>query len=103
MIIFLKPTGTKDDLAYAVMDAYRYRHAQGTKAAVQEKIKRKTEGGEDGTEEGKTTKKPKRLKEVYLVNKVKYHSEVTAEDLKRELRSDDLDEAAHRIIQYKIR
>jgi hypothetical protein len=96
-------SGTKDDLALAVMDGYRYRHGQEIKSAVRDNIKKKREG-EDYVEDTAVTKKrQKRMKEVYLVNKVKYHCEVSKEELQHDLRVDDLDETAHRIIQFKIR
>jgi hypothetical protein len=90
----------KDDLAYAIMDGYRYRHGLETKENVKRKLN--LGNGEDGGEQ-QPKKKPRRLKEVYLVNKEKYHSIVTERELLQEIREDDLNESTHKIIQQKIR
>jgi hypothetical protein len=48
-------------------------------------------------------KKPKKLPHVYLVNRLKFYSVVSEEDLNLELSATSLDEKAHRILQHKIR
>jgi hypothetical protein len=48
-------------------------------------------------------KKPKKLPSVYLVNKVKFHSVVSDEDLLLDISAANLDEKAHQILQHKIR
>jgi hypothetical protein len=49
-------------------------------------------------------KKPRRLREVYLVSKTKFHSDATEEELCRELGTNDLNtDDGHRITQCKIR
>jgi hypothetical protein len=74
------------------------------KSRIKEKIKRTTadsEGGQDSPTGPK--RKAKKLANVYLVNKVKFHSVVDDEDLEKELSADNLDEKAHQIIMHKIR
>lgn len=54
--------------------------------------------------DGVLPQQSKKLKEVYLVNKKKYHSVASKEELLKEgLCMDDPDEDTHRIIQAKIR
>jgi hypothetical protein len=48
-------------------------------------------------------KKHKKLPNVYLVNKIKYHCEVSDVELLQEITDDNLDERAHQILQHKIR
>lgn len=92
-----------DPLALSVMDGYRYRDSLSTKSKIQDKI-RKLSAGEPGSSgETPKAKRPKKLPEVYLVNKQKFHSVATEEELQREITEETMDEKAHQIIQFKIR
>jgi hypothetical protein len=102
MFFYVHVTGTSDELVVRLIDGYRYRNSQEHKAEVRKNIKRVTaEGGVENKPPG--TKKPKRLPDVYLVNKMKFHSVVSSEDLLLEISADNLDEKAHQILQHKIR
>lgn len=94
----------RDTLPYAVKDGFRYRHALPLKEKIQQEIAKKRAAGEDVSQPKKKAKK----KEVYLVNKAKYYSEVTDEEGAREI---DLNSAKcqeeledmHRLLQHKVR
>ena len=96
-------TQVEDRLPEHIQDALRY-------ADSLEKKKRVLEGGASHKQEGEGNhdlpgaKKAKRLKEVYVVNKIKYHSTATADELSSEVDPNELDtEDGHRIIQAIIR
>jgi hypothetical protein len=95
--------GTTDDLIPRLIDGYRYRSSQPRKAEVRRQIKRMS--AEEGTERSAPIpkKKPKKLPHVYLVNKAKFHSVVSDEDLQLEISANSLDDKAHQILQHKIR
>jgi hypothetical protein len=100
--LFTHISGTNDELVSRLIDGYRYRNSQDQKTEIRKKIKKMT--AEGGVETDKPVKKkPKRLPEVYLVNRVKYHSVVSDEDLLIDISPDNIDEKGHQIIQQKIR
>ncbi len=89
-------------LPNAIQDGYRYWTSLSSKENVLTKIKKRDGDGDPGMA---NKKKPKKLKEVYLVAKKKFWSEGTnaelAQDLSQEVPSDVED--LRRIIQFKIR
>ncbi len=70
--------------------------------AIGADIKRKVEAV-DSSSENDIKERKKRLKNMYLVNRVKFFSRATPEELKRDLSLDRMDEDTHRIVQHKVR
>jgi hypothetical protein len=94
-------TPVTDSLPVKIQDGLRYAESLAKKASIQEGIRRAKEGGED---QDLPAAKKKKLKEVYLVSKKKFHSVATQAELSSELDPGLLDtEDGHRIIQAKIR
>lgn len=91
-------------MPFAVKDGFRYRYSLPLKEKIQQEIAKRRAAGEDIIH---PTKKPKK-KEVYLVNKSKYYSEVTEEELERVVdlgsaQNREEQEDMHRVLQHKIR
>ncbi len=95
--------GTTDELVSRLIDGYRYRSSQPLKAELRRQIKRMAAEGQGETTSPVPKKKPKKLPHVYLVNKVKFHSVVSDDDLNLDISADNMDDKAHQIIQHKIR
>ena len=83
----------------SVLEAYRHRVNRKNKENVLHEIKLKSgNGGEDA---GRETQK--RLKNMYLVNKVKFFSKATEEETQTVMEMTSIDEFKHRILQHRIR
>ena len=91
--------GSKDGLALAIVEAYRYRSKREQKENVLQAIKTKSRAGEAAGQK----ERQKRLKNMYLVNKVKFFGKATEEELQEELDTGAMDEDKHRILQHRIR
>ncbi len=120
--LFQPEPGLRDSLPVKIQDGYRYRHAviprdsESRSNRVCRGARRRLGGESDEEEEEKgnaaevAQKRTKKLKEVYLVNRRKYHSTATEEELDRKLSLEqtassgcDSLEVMHRIIQARIR
>jgi hypothetical protein len=93
------PPGMRDGLALSLLDGYRYRcsliHREQPPAMTPAAA---------AAQELRSAAKARKLKEVYLVNKRKYHSLATEEELHRKLDKEEEDmEDIHRILQSRIR
>ncbi len=89
-----------DPLPRRVSDKVRYVRAEIEKKRIRSGIH--AAGGSGDIEP--PSKKVKRVKEVYLVNKTKYHSTATQEELAGDLEEELTNtEDGHRILQAKIR
>jgi hypothetical protein len=95
-------TGLQDALAATILDAYRYRVSQKKKLAIGAEIKRRVELA-DGEGEKDFKERQKRIKNMYLVNKLKFFSIATAEELRKDLSTERMDEDTHRILQHRVR
>jgi hypothetical protein len=84
-----------DRLPLQLLDGYRYASSQEFKEQILSGAQ-KTGGDAEAP-----PKKVRKLQEVYLVNKRKFHSSATEGELVQELST--LTEDGHRIIQCKIR
>ena len=91
--------GSKDGLALSIVEAYRYRSKREQKENVLQAIKTKSRAGEAAGQK----ERQKRLKNMYLVNKVKFFGKATEEELQEELDTGAMDEDKHRILQHGIR
>ena len=133
--LFEPEPGLRDSLPLSLLEGYRYRDSQlhkGGRRPGRGAVKRQRPAAEDKaagedrgraneqqqqqqpaeeqqeTEEAEVGGRNKKLKEVYLVNKRKFHATATEEELgRRELIPDSggrpEDEDVHRILQAKIR
>ncbi len=91
-----------DRLPLHLQDGLRYADTLVKKQSIQEGIGRAKRAGED--RDSSVPKRVKRLKEVYLVSKVKFHSVATEAELNADMEPHLLDsEDGHRIVQAKIR
>jgi hypothetical protein len=92
-----------DALPIIILDGYRYRNSRKLKSAIDAEIKRKLEAA-DREGENEIKEKQKRLKNMYLVNKVKFFSSATPEEIRRDLSADGTDEGdTRRILQHRVR
>lgn len=88
-----------DSLPVKIQDGLRYAESLIKKTSIEEGIRRAKSEHHDSPAD-----KRKKLKEVYLVNKKKFHSVATQAELSSELDLGLLGtEDGHRIIQARIR
>jgi hypothetical protein len=99
-VLFESVPGLKDALPISILDGYHHRINQEKKQEVMTAINKRKEVS-DGEKEIK--EKHKRLKNMYLVNKVKYFSKATDAELLQQLDVNTLDQDTHRILQHRIR
>jgi hypothetical protein len=99
-VLFESVPGLKDALPISILDGYRHRINREKKQEVMTAINKRKEVS-DGEKEIK--EKHKRLKNMYLVNKVKYFSKATDAELLQQLDVNTLDQDTHRILQHRIR
>lgn len=96
-------SGTRDPLISRLIDGYRHRNFEPTTVKISAQIRRMASDGGGDTAQPIMKKKNKKLPNVYLVNKNKFHCVVSDEELRQEITDDNLDERAHQILQHKIR
>jgi hypothetical protein len=90
-----------DSLPVKIQDGLRYAESLIKKTSIEEGIRRAKSEGEH---QDSPADKKKKLKEVYLVNRKKFHSVATQAELSSELDLGLLGtEDGHRIIQARIR
>lgn len=94
--------GVTDNLMLRIVEKYRYKTSITEKRLVL-KHKINLMEAEEGDQQEPPRKRGRRLKHVYLINKTKYWTVVTDEELKKTLDVNHLDEKGHEILQHRIR
>jgi len=98
-----EPIPGNDRFHKNIIDGVRYASAEDQKKEVDHEIKKRKTSHQKESIKGPDMKKPGRLQEVYLLNKVKYRSTASETELEEDLTENVINEDWHRITAAKLR